>query len=151
MINHDKTGMTTRSCSSLSPLNLIYSFFIQILILKVIFWCKQPAKIAKTSHFESKTEKSYNHANFIPKLFIITPTYERVTQISDLINVVQSIAVSHISTQLIIVEDTHFQFCSKTIQHIKNLYNYPNFLVNFTLLTQGSPVDKPGMPLRRTD
>ena len=142
VINHEQSGMTTRSGLSLSPLHLIYTVFAQILILKGAFWWKPPAKITKTSNFEHRSKLISINTRFIPKLFIITPTYERVTQFPDLINVVQSIAVSHIPTQLIIVEDTHFEFCSKTVQRIKNLYNYPNSLINFTLLTQESPLNK---------
>ena len=152
MRKYDEITMTTHSGLTLqfTQVNLVFSAFVQVSVLKLILWWRVSPRNSKNSKrvlelITEPFEKSYaipDYPSFIPQLYVITPTYERVTQFSDLVNVVQAIASSHVPTQLIIVEDTNFQFCSPAVNHLKDLYNYPKFLLNFTLLTQGSPVNK---------
>ena len=74
---------------------------------------------------------------------MITPTYARSTQKSDLIRVSHSLALSQVRVNWILVEDTAKNFSSNFLKNFKSKteQNYPN--IEITLLRQdGSPVDE---------
>ena len=79
---------------------------------------------------------------FIPDLYMITPTYTRVTQQSDLTNVIQSAVLSDLKIQLIIVEDTNNKHPSAVVQDLAHQFSFPKTRTNITLLQCASSTKK---------
>ena len=75
---------------------------------------------------------------FTPDLYMITPTYYRLTQPGDLTNVIQSAVLSKLDIQLIIVEDTSDNFPSKVVKDLAEQFSYPKTHTNITLLQRAS-------------
>ena len=92
---------------------------------------------------QNAPQVQFNHETpFIPAIYIVTPTYQRETQISDLVSVIQAMAVSWLNIQLIIIEDTENHTPCDTLKLLQNTYSYPKSKVNITLLVQNSDKNK---------
>ena len=87
----------------------------------------------KTAQVQFNPEKP-----FVPAIYIVTPTYQRDTQISDLVSVIQAMAVSWLNIQLIIVEDTENDTPCTILKSLQRTYSYPKSKLNITLLVQNS-------------
>ena len=71
-----------------------------------------------TENLNSNSSKT----EFIPAIYVITPTYARTTQKSDLTSVLQAAAASRLNIHFILVEDTSKPAPSNILKHFAEDY-----------------------------
>lgn len=98
-------------------------------------------KLATASKSSSSSSTS---SDFIPDIYVITPTYIRKTEKADLTSVLQAAALSGLNIQMIIVEDTTRDTPNSMLLNIQCDYPKMNPNVNITVLTQKTVNKKNG-------
>ena len=126
---------------------VVQSFIIKIMIVKYnhsrntnIQRPKFQQIHTQHKHSTSRFQNNISHQNttvFIPDLYLITPTYNRPTQICDLTKVIQSTAVTNLNIQIIIIEDKYLKIPSPKIRKLTNRFHQFSS-IRFTLLSRQS-------------
>ena len=119
------------------PRVLVITIFTMMVILN-FYTTDLTSRLSSTKQIIAE-----NFSNqFIPDFYMITPTYTRVTQQSDLTNIIQSAVLSDLNIQLIIVEDTDNKHPSAVVQDLAHQFSFPKTRTNITLLQCASSTKK---------
>lgn len=93
----------------------------------------------KIRNVENTIMKKINRNEFIPALYIITPTYARWTQKAELIRISHSLALSFLSIHWVIIEDTKNGDVSEMLQNFRLSVEEKYPLIEVSLLVAATP------------